>query len=155
MSTTADPAARVALLGADDGPRLRLGPLEILVREDGSGTRGNLSVGEFRGTQFRIPPHTHTQHDENIYVLEGELGVRLGEETFVARAGSSFTIPVGVPHSAWNETGQLVRFLNIIVPGRYIEYFHELAAAAAATPGSLPPPAEIARIMGRFGLVPL
>ncbi len=81
--------------------------------------------------------------------------MRLGEETFVARAGSSFTIPVGVPHSAWNETGQLVRFLNIIVPGRYIEYFHELAAAAAATPGSLPPPAEIARIMGRFGLVPL
>jgi quercetin dioxygenase-like cupin family protein len=145
----------MSLIGTDDAPRLRLGPLEILVREDGSGTRGNLSVGEFRGNQFRIPPHTHTQHDENIYVLEGELGVSLGAETFVARAGSSFTIPVGAPHSVWNETGRLVRFLNVIVPGRYLEYFREMAAAAAATPGSLPPPAEIARVMGRYGLVPV
>ena len=147
--------APAALLGVDDGPSFRLGPLEILVKEDGSGTRGNLSIGEFRGTRFRIPPHQHTRHDENIYVLEGELGVRMGEETWVARAGSSFTIPVGVPHSVWNETGRLVRFLNVIVPGHYLEYFREMAAAAAATPGALPPPAEIARVMGRFGLVPL
>src|SRR5262245_2495283 len=140
MATTADTPARVALLAADEGRRIHLGPFEVLVKEDGSGTRGNLSIGEFRGTRFRIPPHKHTEHDENIYVLEGELGVRMGDEMWTARAGSSFTIPVGVAHSVWNETGRLVRFLNVIVPGRYLEYFREMAAAAAATPGSLPPP---------------
>lgn len=143
-----------ALLGTDDGPRIHLGPFELLVKEDGSRTRGNLAIAEFRGTKFRVPPHAHTEHDENIYVLEGELGVRMGDETWVAPAGSSFTIPVGVQHALWNETGRLVRFLYVIVPGRYLDYFREMAAAAAATPGSLPPPAEIARVMGRYGLVP-
>jgi mannose-6-phosphate isomerase-like protein (cupin superfamily) len=154
MTPTTSSPVRVPLLGTNDGPSFRLGPLEILVKEDGSGTRGNLSIAEFRGTRFRIPPHKHTEHDENICVLEGELGVSLGGETWTARAGSSFTIPVGVVHSVWNETGSLVRFWNVIVPGRYLEYFREMAAAAAATPGSLPPPAEIARVMGRYGLVP-
>ena len=153
MSLNADTPAGLALLGTDDGPSFRLGPLEILVKEDGRGTRGNLSIGEFRGKRFRIPPHVHTQHDENIYVLEGELGVSMGDQTWVASAGSSFTIPVGVAHALWNETGRLVRFLNIIVPGRYLEYFREMAASAPA--GALPAPAEIARVMGRFGLVPL
>jgi mannose-6-phosphate isomerase-like protein (cupin superfamily) len=153
-NTPAVSTSASALVEPDAGARLRLGPLEILVKEDGGGTRGNLAVAEFRGTTFRIPPHSHTDHDETIHVLEGELGVRLGDETFVARAGSSFTIPVGVVHSVWNETGSRVRFLNVIVPGRYLDYFRELAAAAAATPGALPPPAEIGRIMGRYGLVP-
>jgi mannose-6-phosphate isomerase-like protein (cupin superfamily) len=154
LSTTTSPA-RAPLLGTDDGPSFRLGPLEYIVKEDGSGTRGNLAVAEFRGTRFRVPPHKHTEHDENICILEGELGVNLGGETWSARAGSSFTIPVGVEHSVWNETGRLVRFWNVIVPARYLEYFHEMAAAAAATPGSLPPPAEVARVMGRYGLVPV
>src|SRR5262245_25463395 len=69
LSTTSSPV-RVPLLGTDDGPSFRLGPLEIIVKEDGSGTRGNLSIAEFRGTRFRIPPHKHTEHDENICVLE-------------------------------------------------------------------------------------
>jgi mannose-6-phosphate isomerase-like protein (cupin superfamily) len=153
VSANSHPPARVALLGTDEGPSFRLGPLEILVKEDGRGTRGHLSIGEFRGTRFRIPPHKHTQHDENIYVLEGELGVRMGEETWVARAGSSFTIPVEVVHSVWNETGRMVRFLNVIAPARYLEYFREMAAAAP--PGALPPPEEMARVMQRYGLVAL
>ncbi|HZV02540.1 MAG TPA: hypothetical protein VFF73_37885 [Planctomycetota bacterium] len=35
------------------------------------------------------------------------------------------------------------------------ESFREMSAAAAATPGSLPPPAGIARVMGRYGQVPV
>ena len=92
-------------LGQDDGEAFRLGPLEIIVKENGSGTRMNLAVAEFRGDTFRIPPHSHTEHDETIYVLEGRMGVKLGERTFTATAGSSFTIPVNVPHAIWNESG--------------------------------------------------
>jgi quercetin dioxygenase-like cupin family protein len=58
-------------LGQDDGEAFRLGPLEIILKENGSGTRMNLAVAEFRGSSFRIPPHVHTEHDETIYVLEG------------------------------------------------------------------------------------
>jgi hypothetical protein len=42
-------------LGQDDGEPFRLGPLEIIVKENGSGTRMNLAVAEFRGANFRIP----------------------------------------------------------------------------------------------------
>ena len=38
-------------LGPDDGEAFRLGPLEIIVKENGSGTRMNLAVAEFRGEQ--------------------------------------------------------------------------------------------------------
>jgi hypothetical protein len=47
-------------VGKDEGKAFRLGPLNILVKEDGSQTRQTLAVAEFRGTKFRIPPHTHT-----------------------------------------------------------------------------------------------
>ena len=102
-------------LGQDDGEAFRLGPLEIIVKENGSGTRMNLAVAEFRGNTFRIPPHIHPEHDETIYVLDGQVGVKLGERTLTATAGSSFTIPVNVPHAICNESGERVRFLNIIV----------------------------------------
>ena len=80
-------AQKQGLVEMDEGRRIHLGPIEIVVKEDGSGTRGNLSVAEFRSAGFRIPPHTHTEHDETILVLEGAMGVRLGEATFTARAG--------------------------------------------------------------------
>jgi len=137
------------LLSSDEGEAFRLGPLQILVKEDGTHTRQMLAVAEFRGTTFRIPPHVHTEHDESIYVLEGELGVRLGDETFVARQGASFTIPIGAVHSVWNESGAPARFLNTIVPARYLDYFHELGMAAGV---ALPPIETIQEIMGRYGL---
>ncbi|WP_242344709.1 cupin domain-containing protein [Anaeromyxobacter terrae] len=139
-------------LGQDDGESFRLGPLEIIVKENGSGTRMNLAVAEFRGNAFRIPPHIHTEHDEMIYVLEGRMGVKLGERTLTATAGSSFTIPVNIPHAIWNESGARVRFLNIIVAARFLDYFREMAAAAGT---GLPPAEVIAKVMGHYGLKPV
>ena len=101
-------------------------------------------LGQDDGESFRLGP--------TIHVLEGQMGVRLGQETFTARAGCSFTIPTQVPHSIWNESGVRVRFLNIIVGARYLDYFREMAAAATT---SLPPPEVIAKVMGHFGLRPV
>lgn len=139
-------------LGKDEGRAVRLGPLQILIKEDGSGTRGAISVAEFRGKGFRIPPHVHTEHDETIYCLEGELGVSLAGETFTATAGTSFTVPINVPHSVWNETDQEARFLNVIAPARYLDYFEEMAAAAT---DRLPAPEVMKAVMGRYGLQPV
>jgi quercetin dioxygenase-like cupin family protein len=145
-------AKRLRPLANDEGEGFRLGPLTILVKEDGSHTRQTVAVAEFRGKGFRIPVHTHTQHDETIYVVEGELGVRLGDETFSAPAGTSFTIPIDTAHSVWNETDVPVRFLNTIVPARYLDYFHEMALVAKD--GRLAPPEEMKRVMARYGLRP-
>jgi mannose-6-phosphate isomerase-like protein (cupin superfamily) len=142
---------RRAVLGKDEGEIYRLGTIDIVVKEDGSLTRGTHSVAEFRGARFRIPPHVHTRHDETIYVVEGEMGLRLGSETYALRAGSSFAIPLDVPHSIWNETDVPVRFLNIIAPADYLSYFHELSLAAA---GGRPSPEVIREVMAKWGLAP-
>jgi quercetin dioxygenase-like cupin family protein len=92
----------------------------------------------------------HTEHDESIYVLEGTLGVRLGDETFDAPAGTSFTIPIDTLHSVWNESDVPVRFLNTIVPARYLDYFHELALVAKEQ--KIGPTEEIKQAMKRYGL---
>ena len=139
-------------VSSDGGEAFRLGPLELLVKEDGSHTREMIAVAEFRGNSFRIPPHTHTEHDETIYIVEGELNVSLGDETFVATAGTSFTVPINVAHSVWNESGKQVRFLNTIVPARYLDYFHEMALASK---DSLPGPDTMQAIMRKYGLRPI
>jgi hypothetical protein len=87
-----------------------------------------------------------------FYVVEGELGVRLGDETFSVAAGSSFAIPIDVPHSLWNESDVPVRFLNIIAPARFLEYFHDLSLAAKGGP---PPPDVIKGVMAKYGLRPV
>ncbi len=144
-------ARRVRPLANDEGERFTLGLLTILVKEDGRNTRQALAVAEFRGSDFRIPPHTHTEHDETIYVLEGEMNMRLGDHTFVAQAGTSITIPIGVVHSTWVDASKSVRFLNTIVPARYLDYFHELALAVKA--GGFSP--EVAKpVMLKYGLRP-
>src|SRR5262249_26351308 len=45
------------------------------------------------------PPHRHTRYPEQVYLLEGELTVWLGEQKFVVHPGDCFAIPVGVPHT--------------------------------------------------------
>lgn len=109
-------------------------------------------MAEFRGEQFRVPPHIHTEHDETVHVLEGSLGVMLGEETFTATAGTTFTIPIGVMHSVYNDTEKRVRFLNIIAPASYLSFFDELAAAAQ---GKMPAPEVTMQVMAKFGLKPV
>src|SRR5262249_41105083 len=56
-------SAGAPLLAADEGASFRVGPLTILVKEDGGRTRQTLAVAEFRGPRFRIPAHVHTEHD--------------------------------------------------------------------------------------------
>jgi quercetin dioxygenase-like cupin family protein/heme-degrading monooxygenase HmoA len=140
-------------LANTEGARFAVGPLTILVKEDGSHTRQTFAVAEFSGKGFRIPVHIHTEHDETIYVLEGTLGVRLGTETFSAPAGTSFTIPLDVAHSVWNESDAPVRFLNTIVPARYLDYFHELSLLTHD--GKLAAPSAMKQVMGRYGLQPV
>jgi mannose-6-phosphate isomerase-like protein (cupin superfamily) len=139
------------VMGKDEGEVYKLGTIDVIVKESGSRTRDTHSVAEFRGKQFRIPPHVHTLHDETIYLVEGKMGVLLGDKKYELVAGESFAIPIGVTHSVWNETDVDCRFLNIIAPASYLSYFHELSLAAKEAKLS---PETITSVMGRYGLEP-
>jgi hypothetical protein len=61
------------------------------------------------------------------YVLEGQLGFRLGEREVVADAGSAVLAARGTPHTYWNAGLEEARYLPVMTPkiARLIEAFHE------------------------------
>ena len=62
------------------------------------------------------PLHLHRSEDEAWYVLEGRLGFLSGEDEIEAEAGRSVIVPAGVPHSYWNATEGVARYVIVMGP---------------------------------------
>jgi mannose-6-phosphate isomerase-like protein (cupin superfamily) len=62
------------------------------------------------------PFHLHRSEDEAWYVLEGRLGFRAGDDEIEAGAGRSVIVPAGTPHSYWNATGEVARYVIVMGP---------------------------------------
>lgn len=105
-------------------------------------TGGAISV--YETTVDSGPPlHVHTHEDESIYVLEGELLVRYGDETRRVPAGSFVFLPRGVPHRFRSEGGP-ARVLLMAVPAGIEDYFAEINAAVTDE--------ELRRVQERYGI---
>ena len=65
-------------------------------------------------------------------MLEGELELRVGEETVRATAGAYVLAPPGVPHAFRNTSAVPARALNLHTPGGFARYLRELAERRAA-----------------------
>jgi quercetin dioxygenase-like cupin family protein len=63
------------------------------------------------------PLHVHDSTDEALYVLEGEVTIRLGQQTIRADAGAFVWMPRGVPHTFANLANGPARMLGLAVPG--------------------------------------
>jgi mannose-6-phosphate isomerase-like protein (cupin superfamily) len=87
-------------------------------------TGGALSV--FETTIEDGPPlHVHDREDECFYVLDGELSIRCGSDTFDAPAGSFVFLPRGRPHR-FRAKEQSAKLLLVTVPGGIEDYFHQI-----------------------------
>jgi quercetin dioxygenase-like cupin family protein len=82
------------------------------------------------------PPHVHHREDEAFFVLEGNLSVRVGDETFSASPGSFVYCPREIPHLLTVESDE-VRMLTLCTPGGVEQLFVELGEPAPAR--TLPP----------------
>ena len=80
------------------------------------------------------PLHLHRNDDEAWYVLEGTLCVRVGKDVVEARAGSSVFVPRGTPHTYWNPSPGLTRYLLVMTPNIYalIQDIHALTDRSPA-----------------------
>jgi len=120
------------------------------------GTRATMLLqGEDTGGQFSLiefllvkgadtPPHTHANEDEHYYVLEGELTVRIGDETVRGTPGTYIFLPRGVRHSYQVETEQ-AKLLVGVFPAGFEQMF--VRAGVPAAPDAVPtapagPPSE-------------
>lgn len=79
------------------------------------------------------PLHRHSREDEISYVLEGEMTVLVDGELSTIPAGESIVKGRNVWHTFWSGDEPL-RFLEIIAPGEFSEFFEEVAPLTPLDP---------------------
>ena len=117
-----------------------------VIKIAGSQTEGRIAVIEQPlpvGDMIR--PHIH-DHDVWLQVLKGEVGIRVGDETVVATAGSWALKPRGVMHSMWNAGSVEARVMEIFTPAGFEEFMRRVAEAKALGDD------EFARLCRRYGI---
>ena len=75
--------------------------------------------------KLAAPLHRHTNEDEISYIIEGQMGVQEGGNTFIVETGESAVKSRGIWHTFWNPGSEPLRFLEIITPGDFAWYFAE------------------------------
>jgi quercetin dioxygenase-like cupin family protein len=144
----------ISVVGPDGGEAIQLGPIRMRILEDGSTTAHRLGIGE-----ITLPPHTpgppqhrHASHDEGFYVVAGTVRFTVGETGYDAPPGTLVMIPPGAPHTFANASGEPAVLLNTFTPDRYVQYFRDLGAMAAA--GEPPTGEKIAAVMRAYATEP-
>jgi quercetin dioxygenase-like cupin family protein len=94
------------------------------------------------------PPHIHRNEDETVYVLEGEVSIRLGDKTVAAGAGDFVNVPRGIVHCFRNEGEAPARMILTFTPAG-IERFFEETLERALDP-TLEPPDNIESVAARY-----
>ena len=117
------------ILKPGEGRKISLGPIQMVVQEDGTQTRGTLGVAVFEVPPHAPtpPPHIHHAHEEGFYVLEGELEFLAGTQTVRAGQGTWVMVPIGTVHTFSNPTDKPARFLNTFTPPLYLGYFEAMS----------------------------
>lgn len=105
------------------------GLMEIKARaEDTGGALGVLEGSRWhRG--YGPPLHIHSREDEVVYVLEGRIRFRIGDDEFEAGPGAWVWQPRGVPQSFKVES-ESARALVIYTPGGVERMFEEAGVPA-------------------------
>ena len=99
-------------------------------------TNGELSVFEDMLERGKTTPlHSHPEHDEIVYVIEGEILVHANGEPRAVGAGGLVVTPRGIPH-AFVVTSERARLLVIATPGSKAESFYR-SASTAGTSGAV------------------
>ena len=114
--------------GENRGKSFHEGGLGVLFKIYGRETGESLAVVEHPIDPRRlVPPHTHADVDEYSYVLEGEIGARIGDRVISASRGTYVLKPRGIMHTFWNATDRPARILEILSPAKFERFFEEMA----------------------------
>ena len=132
---------------------IAVGQLGINYVVDGSRTG---SIGMFELTvppgSNVPPPHSHSNNEECLYVLEGTLRYSVGAETRDLTPGQSMSTPKGVVHAFSNPFTETARALVVQSPDIGAQYFRDVAQIVNAdAPLDMK---KIVSVMSKYGLVP-
>jgi quercetin dioxygenase-like cupin family protein len=127
-------AATRHMLGPSEGEVVHLFALGVRFMIDGETTGGAFSLVEhpLPPRALGSPVHTHRNEDEYSYVLEGRVGLQLGDDVIEAGPGELVFKPRGIAHAFWNAGDEPARLLELISPAGFENYFRDLAPLLAA-----------------------
>jgi mannose-6-phosphate isomerase-like protein (cupin superfamily) len=89
-------------------------------------TGGAYSLLETIVTGDGPPQHIHKAEEEALYVLEGEINIKMGDQTIRGTAGSFVLVPRGTVHTFWNAGSTPAKLLGIISPPGLEQFFIEV-----------------------------
>jgi quercetin dioxygenase-like cupin family protein len=132
---------------------IRIGSIEVRYLVDGAAKAG-LGVFELSVPPGAVvpPPHSHSNNEECIYVLEGTLRYSVDGQSRELAPGEWMSTPRGAVHHFSNPAGMTARALVMMTPDIGAQYFHDVAAVAHA--GGAPDRAKLLAVMSKYGLVP-
>jgi mannose-6-phosphate isomerase-like protein (cupin superfamily) len=142
----------VKILGPADGKIGQLGGTGVRFMIDGAESGGGFSLVEHPMAPRALgsPLHRHSREDEYSYVLEGRVGIMLGEEVVYGEPGDLIVKPRGQWHAFWNAGDEPARILEIISPGGFERYFEKVSELFAG--GGAPDPAALGAVAAEHGL---
>src|SRR4051812_18624085 len=120
---------------------------KMLVSSEQTGGAFAVVEHDLPAGQLGSPVHTHANEDEYSYVLSGMLTAQIGDEVVEAGPGELVTKPRGIPHAFWNAGDEPLRFVEMISPGGFGNYFFELAEPFNAQDGE-----AMGAVIGRYRL---
>ncbi len=97
---------------------------------DTSGAIGMSMVTQPPG--IATPLHRHTKEAEALFVLEGRIDYRAGEELHELSDGDFLYLPLGLPHAFRIRGVKPARFLALTTPGGLMGLYDEVGVPAAA-----------------------
>jgi quercetin dioxygenase-like cupin family protein len=132
---------------------VKVGQLEIRYLVEGARS-GGLGVFEMKvpAGAHVPPPHSHTDNEECVYVLEGTLRYSVDAQTRDLKPGDWMSTPRGAVHQFSNQAAETARVLVILTPDIGEDYFREVAGVVNA--GGPTDRAKLGQVMARYGLRP-
>lgn len=137
----------------NEAEQINLGKITIRYLIDGSstGTMGIFELTVLPGANVP-PPHSHSNNEEIVYVLEGKLRYAVGDDKRDLQPGESMHTPKGVVHEFSNPFSELARALIVLSPDIGAQYF--LDVGEVMKKGPPPDKAALLAVMKQYGLVP-
>jgi quercetin dioxygenase-like cupin family protein len=156
---------KTKVLGPADGEAGFLTAIGVRFMVSGEESGGGFALVEhpMPTRALGAPLHRHNREDEYSFVLEGRVGVLLGEEVIVGKPGDLIFKPRRQWHTFWNAGDEPARILEVISPSGFEQYFKEMVAlppgATPADRGAIAAryeldvdPASIPRLTAQYGL---
>jgi quercetin dioxygenase-like cupin family protein len=125
-------AAEVVVHRAGQGPGTwAMGSLfeHLVSAEQTGGALGMSLVTQPPG--IATPFHRHTREAEALFVLDGLIEYRAGDETFELTGGSFLYLPLGVPHAFRIRGEAPARFVALTAPGGLMGLYDVVGVPAA------------------------